>query len=104
LPVKTLKLLSKVLKDKSVNDMDAVKMAIHTTVMENQHTSGAVQFQCNDVTLFSGLVRGRFPKWRSIMPQTENRLQVRTLCDPLRSAVNQLVTSEREPGVLFTLG
>jgi DNA polymerase-3 subunit beta len=102
LPVKTLKLLSKVLKDKTVHDTDEVKMAIHTTVEENGSTSGSVQFQCNGITLFSRLLDGRFPHWRSIIPKTDDRLHAQIRSETLLSAVNRMVTNEREPGVLFT--
>ena len=101
LPVNTLKLLSKVLKDKSVHVTDSVKMAIHTTVKDNQKTSGSVQFHCNGVTLFSRMLEGRFPKWQSIMPTTDDRLHAQIRCETLRTAVKQMITSDLEPGVLF---
>jgi DNA polymerase-3 subunit beta len=100
-PVNTLKLLTKVLKEQPACD-DDVKMAIHTVVNKEGHTSGTVHFQCGDVTIFSRLLEGRFPKWRSIIPKTDDRLHAKVHCETLRTALDRMVTTKLEPGVLFT--
>jgi hypothetical protein len=61
-----------------------------------------VLFHCNGVTIFSRLVDGTFPKWRLIMPETDNRLHAQVRCETLRTALAQMVTTDLEPGVLFT--
>ena len=101
-PVNTLKLLTKVLKEKSVSDADNVKMAVHAVVDEERRTSGTVHFHCGAVTIFSRIVEGRFPKWRAIMPETDGRLHANVRCGTLRTALNRMVTTKSEPGILFT--
>jgi len=96
-PVNVLKLLTKVMKDKSVHETDEIKMAF---TGEEQTTH--VLFQCNGVTIFSRLLDGRFPMWRSIVPETVGRLHAQIRCETLLTAVNQMVTSDREPGVMFS--
>ena len=93
LPVRTLQILERVLNDKSIDDDDDIKMAI---------SSNRVLFQCKDVTLFSRLVEGRFPKWRSIIPKMEDD-PVAIECGELLPAVQraQIATSDLEPGVFF---
>ena len=61
--VDTLALLGKILRDKSVDDWDIVKMAV------DKH---AVTFQVGNVTLFTRLVEGRFPHWRGIVPNVQD--------------------------------
>jgi len=95
-PVNVLKLLTKVLKEKSAHETDAIKMAFTGTEQKTR-----VLFQCNDVTVFARLMEGRFPMWRSIVPKTDGRLHAQVRCETLRSAINQMVTSKTEPGVLF---
>ena len=93
LPVRTLQILERVLHDKSIDDDDDIKMAV---------SSNRVLFQCKDVTLFSRLVEGRFPKWRTIIPQMEDA-PVAIECGELLRAIEQaeIATSESEPGVFF---
>ena len=86
----------KVLQDKSVHETDAIKMAF-TGAEQKTH----VLFQCNDVTIFSRLVDGRFPMWRLIVPETESRLHAQVRCETLRTALDRMVTTKLEPGVLF---
>ena len=64
-PTNVLNLLSKVLKDKAVMESceSTVSMAVNT-----DH----VKFQCGDVTLFSRLIDGKFPHWKSAVPKTKN--------------------------------
>jgi DNA polymerase-3 subunit beta len=94
LPVRVLQILERVLSDKSVDGDDDIKMAI---------SANRVLFQCKDVTLFSRLVEGRFPKWRSIIPKTDDDTPVMIECGSLLPAVQraQIATSDMEPGVYF---
>ena len=95
LPVRTLQILERVLADKSVDEDDNIKMAI---------SANRVLFQCKDITLFSRLVEGRFPKWRSIIPKTDDDTPITVECATLLHAVLQaeISTSDLEPGVTFT--
>ena len=94
LPARTLQILERVLNDKSIDEDDAIKMAI---------SANRVLFQCKDITLFSRLVEGRFPKWRGIIPKTDEDTPVTIECGALLPAINraQIVTSDLEPGVHF---
>jgi DNA polymerase-3 subunit beta len=94
LPARTLQILERVLGDKSIDEDDSIKMAI---------SSNRVLFQCKDVTLFSRLVEGRFPKWRTIIPKTDEDAPVTIECGALLPAVlrAQIATSELEPGIYF---
>jgi DNA polymerase-3 subunit beta len=94
LPVRTLQILERVLNDKSIDEDDDIKMAI---------SANRVLFQCKDVTLFSRLVEGRFPKWRSIIPKTDDDTPVTIECGSLLPAVMraQIATSDLEPGIYF---
>jgi len=102
LPVNALKLLTKILKEKSVSETDNVKMAVHAVADEERRTSGTVHFHCGDVTIFSRLAVGRFPKWRAIVPKTDDRLHAKVRCETLRTALNRMVTTKLQPGILFT--
>ena len=102
IPVNVLKLMTKVLREKSVSDTDDVKMAIHTVVDKERRTSGTVHFDCGNVTIFSRLVDGKFPKWRGIVPKPEDRLHAQVHCKTLQKALDRMVTTKTESGVLFT--
>jgi len=102
LPVKTLKLLTKVLTEKSVHDTDDVKMTVNAVVDSERRTSGEVHFHCSGVTIFSRLVDGRFPKWRAIMPETDGRLCAQVRSETLRTALDRMVNTKLETGILFT--
>ena len=95
LPARTLQILERVLNDKSIDDDDDIRMAI---------SANRVLFQCKDVTLFSRLVEGRFPKWRGIIPKTDDDTPVMIECGALLPAIlrAQIATSDLEPGVFFT--
>jgi hypothetical protein len=72
-PVNALKLLEKCLKEKAISKFPySVKMAIEDVAVE--HDKGRVRtiitFQYGDVTIFARLVEGRYPKWRSIVPES----------------------------------
>ena len=101
-PVNVLKLVTKVLKEKSISGTDGVKMAIHTVVDKERLTTGTVHFHCGNVTIFSRLVAGRFPKWRAIIPKTDDRLHASVPCKTLQTALDRMMTTDTEPGILFT--
>ena len=94
-PARTLQLLNKALDDKSIDEGKEVKMAI---------VKNMVWFQCQEITLFSRLVEGRFPKWRTIIPKSENMTLITVDCNPLLSAIQQaqVTTSDVDPGVDFS--
>ena len=95
LPARTLQLLEKALNDSSISEDEDVKMAV---------SANRVLFQCKDFTLFSRLVEGRFPKWRTIIPQTDDDTPVILECASLLPATlqAQIMTSDLDPGVNFT--
>jgi DNA polymerase-3 subunit beta len=102
LPVNALKLLTKVLMDKSIDGDTGIKMSVNGKVNDERHMTGSAQFQCNGVTIFTRLVEGRFPKWRSVIPKTEDRLHAQVQCETLLAAVNRMMTTDQEPGVMFS--
>jgi len=59
---KTLQILDRLLGDKLIGDTDTVKMALHVTTDDSNNTSGSVMFQCQEITMVSRLIHGRFPK------------------------------------------
>jgi DNA polymerase-3 subunit beta len=89
-----LQLLSRALGDKSITEHDSVKMAV---------SEGMVGFQCKELSFFSRLTEGKFPKWRNIIPNEEGKILVRIDSEPLMSAIiqAQVTTSEFDPGVDF---
>jgi DNA polymerase-3 subunit beta len=95
LPVRTLQILERVLQDKSIDEDDDIRMAI---------SANRVLFQCKDVTLFSRLVEGRFPKWRTIIPKSDDDTPVTIECITLLDAVSQaeISTTDLDPGIVFT--
>ena len=94
-PVRALQLLNRALGDKSIGEGADVKMAV---------SNNMVRFQCQDIALFSRRIEGKFPKWRNIIPETEDKTPVIVDCDPLLSAIMQaqVTTSDLDPGVNFT--
>ena len=103
-PAKTLTLLDKILKDKSIKRLDKVKMVADVKVNSDGQTSGTVFFQCGDFTLFSCLREGRYPKWRSIIPKADDMTCALVNCGELRTAVNSVkgVITDFEPGIYLT--
>jgi DNA polymerase-3 subunit beta len=88
---KMLQLLEKALPD----DDTAVKMAISKQLG---------LFQSGNVTFFSRLVEGRFPRWRLIIPDQSGNVATEMTAGTLYSAIKRAVTtlSKQEPGVYFT--
>ena len=100
-PVKTLQLVEKVLKSMSCKNVSlncaigSIKMAVGT---------GHVTFQCGNVTIFSRLVDGKFPKWRGIIPKKNNTLQAVVKSGFLLSAVKsvEIGTTSTDFGITLT--
>ncbi|MGL4942238.1 MAG: DNA polymerase III subunit beta [Thermoguttaceae bacterium] len=61
-------------------------------------------FKCGNVELMTRLIEGNFPKWRRIMPERSERLQIDFVADSLHTAVRQaqVVATEDKPGVVFS--
>ena len=84
--------------DRALSDQEAqVKFSTHTN---------DILVQCGNVTVYSRLVEGRFPKWRDVFPNHEENMQIELPVGLFYSAVRQaaIVTSEESRGVDFTFG
>jgi len=90
-PAKALQLLERSLG----GDDEVVQVSV---------SSHRALFRSGNVVFFTRLVEGRFPRWRSIIPETEDKTQVDILVGALNTAVRQaaIVTSDKEPGVIFS--
>ena len=57
-------------------------------------------------TIYARLVEGRFPKWRDVLPQREDSVQIEVAVGPLFAAVKQaaVVTSDESRGIDFVFG
>jgi DNA polymerase-3 subunit beta len=107
IPVKALNLLTKVLKEKTIDSGNYVKMAVirgqHPSFKNGEHI---VMFHCNDVTIFSRLLDGRFPKWRNIIPKVDSAksLQAHIKSSELLKAIKcvDAVSTSFEPGIFLT--
>jgi DNA polymerase-3 subunit beta len=95
IPAPALQLLNKALGDKSITESDSVKMAVEKMM---------VNFQCKDITFFSRLTEGRFPKWRTIIPDEKECVPVELDSEPFLSAIlqAQVTTNDFDPGVNFS--
>ena len=97
-PVTTLQELERKLErafgDKSISDDDDVKMAVD---------GDTAWFHCKHVTLEVRLIKGRFPKWRSIIPNTDGVSPAKIDCGTLLHAIQevQTTTTDDEPGIDF---
>ena len=89
-PVKALTLI-----ERAAADDEPVKIAVsaHRGIFETEKT-----------VLFTRLIEGKFPRWKSIIPNVEGHKKVEIIAGALLSGVReaQIVTLEREPGVDFT--
>jgi DNA polymerase-3 subunit beta len=63
-----------------------------------------VWFQCRDITLFSRLIEGRFPKWRNIIPKTDEDTPTIIKSGELLTAVlqAQVTSTDFDPGINLT--
>lgn len=89
-PVKALTLI-----ERAAAEDEPVKIAVstHRGIFETEKT-----------VLFTRLIEGKFPRWKSIIPNIEGHKEVEVVAGALLSGVKQaqIVTLEREPGVDFT--
>jgi len=89
LPPKSLQLL-----ERAIADQESIKVNI---------SSHNALFCAENIVVFTRLIEGRFPRWRTIIPDTQGRcciaIQVGTLYPAVRQAA--IVTSEKQPGVIF---
>ncbi|MDE0938563.1 MAG: DNA polymerase III subunit beta [Pirellulales bacterium] len=84
--------------DRALSDQEAqVKFSTH---------SNDILIQCSNVTIYSRLVEGRFPKWRDVFPKRDENMRIELPVGLFYSAVRQaaIVTSEESRGVDFTFG
>ncbi len=68
--------------------------------------SNDVLIKTPNVTIYSRLVEGRFPKWREVLPKRTGAVQIELTVGPLYSALRQaaIVASEESRGIDFTFG
>ena len=89
-PTKALSLI-----EKTAADDEPVKIAVsaHRGIFETEK-----------MVLFTRLIEGKFPRWKTIIPDVENHKEVEIIAGALLPCVRKVrvVTSDREPGVDFT--
>jgi len=90
-PTKAMQLLDRALGDNEDN--------LQLSAREND-----IMVKSAQVTMYSRLVEGRFPKWRDVMPRRDNTQTIELTIGPFYSAVRQaaIVTSDDRRGVNFT--
>lgn len=88
-PSKSLTLI-----ERAASEEETVKIA----VSENRGIFGM-----DKLVVYTRLIEGKFPRWRSIIPSTEGKKEIPLISGALLSAVRQaaIVTSEKQPGVDF---
>ncbi|MBC20801.1 MAG: DNA polymerase III subunit beta [Planctomycetaceae bacterium] len=93
IPSRALQLIDRALSDHEAQ----VKFSAH---------SNDILVQCGDVTIYSRLVEGRFPKWRDVFPKRDENMRIELPVGLFYSAVRQaaIVTSEESRGIDFTFG
>jgi DNA polymerase-3 subunit beta len=87
-----------VLLDRALGDVDGdVQVAPRTN---------DVLVKTPQVTVFSRLVEGRFPKWRDVFPQRQESVKIELTVGPVYAAVRQaaIVASEESRGIDLTFG
>ena len=95
-PSRALQLIDRALR--ALSDQEAqVKFSTH---------SNDILVQCSNVTIYSRLVEGRFPKWREVFPKRDENMRIELPVGLFYSAVRQaaIVTSDESRGVDFTFG
>ena len=92
-PTKTMQLLGAALAD---NEED-IQLA---------SSANDVRVKSGRTTVYSGLVQGRYPKWRDVFPRRDDMVKIELAVGPFRSAVRQaaIVTSDERRGVDFSFG
>ena len=93
IPSRALQLMERALTD--------CEEDVRLAVREN-----SVLLKSPQVTIYSGLVQGRFPKWRDVFPKHAESVNIELAAGPFHAAVRQsaIVTSEEHRGVDFTFG
>jgi DNA polymerase-3 subunit beta len=90
-PVNALKLLEKCLKEKATGKSPySVKMAVKD---DDERKRNIVTFQYGDITIFARLVEGRFPKWRSIVPNSALMHDITVRSGELKTALKSIAPS-----------
>jgi len=95
-PVNALKLLEKCLKEKTIEQFPyVVKMATSDVAVkdDDDEMRRIVTFQYGDVTIFTRLVEGRYPKWRGIVPTSSLMHDVTVRNGELKTALKSLAPS-----------
>ena len=95
-PSRALQLIDRALR--ALSDQESqVKFSTH---------SNDILVQCSNVTIYSRLVEGRFPKWRDVFPKRDENMRIELPVGLFYSAVRQaaIVTSDESRGVDFTFG
>ncbi len=92
-PSRAMQLLERALGDSEGN--------IQLAAREND-----VLVKSDQVTIYSRLVEGRYPKWRDVFPRREDAVKIELSVGPFHAAVRQaaIVTSDQRRGVDFTFG
>jgi DNA polymerase III subunit beta len=92
-PAKSMQLVERNLAD----DDSSVQMALRQNEM---------LFRTPNVTIYSRLLEGRYPRWRDVFPQRANSMKLDLPVGAFLSAVRQaaIVTSDESRGVNFTFG
>ena len=106
--VSALNLLMKVLDDKSFKKQ---KKHIYSSTVKMEFAEHRVLFHCESangneqMTIFSRLLEGKFPKWRGIVPDKEKPMAcAKVNSDALLAAVKNVqgITTDLEPGIYIT--
>ena len=107
-PTSALKLLDKVLKDKVFKTS---KKHVLPSVVKMAFAENRVMFHCEstngneNITIFSRLCKGQFPKWRDIVPTKETpmayaKVESQDLLTAVKTA--QATTNNLDPGIYVT--
>lgn len=71
-------------------------------------SGGKIIFAGKNVVISSRLIEGRFPRWKNIMPNKDDRVKVDLMVGPFLQGVRQaeVVTTDNQPGIIldFTTG
>ncbi len=61
-------------------------------------------FQTPQTVIYTRLIEGKFPRWKNIVPETDQKVVIELIAGAFLSAVRQaaIVTSEKQPGVEFS--
>ncbi|MGL4593524.1 MAG: DNA polymerase III subunit beta [Thermoguttaceae bacterium] len=91
IPAKSLQIIERALPD----DDSVVKIAI---------SANRAIFQFGQIVFFSRLIDGRFPNWKRIIPDLSESTSLDVIGGALAANVRQaaVVTSDKQPGVVFT--